>query len=1273
MKSRAVGSSVTIGGDHSWLFEESVEVICSNCGYQNLPEMAFCGRCGSRLGTVCTACGFVNPPEHRFCGKCGSPLSADIAAREREASTVASVAAPPVLQALEGDSTGPVQLHGERRLATVVLADVVGSTGILEAVGTEAWVQLMNQVLQALEAQVYRYGGTVDQFRGDGLVAFFGASAIHEDDPERAVLAALAMHDAVAGFSAELRQRERMDLRLRVGVNTGELIVASIGDDRHYAEDTAMGEAITLAARMESVAEPGTVLVTEDTYLLVASRFDWETLGEVAAKGLREPVRVFRPLRPQTAAARIRHLEPYDHSALVIGREQQFDAAKKLLEKARAGQGGIVFLVGETGMGKSSFVENLHQDADREDALLEKAGALESVSGEGAPRSLSWLHARCRSYAQSSPYSIWQDLVGDWLNVRPDEPTPELDDRLCQQAGELWKEAEYDEYQEHCRNLSTLLSLSRETGPVDQLDAEGRRRRIFLSVRGWLAALARRGPLVLVLEDVHWSDTTSLELLEFCLPVSNHFPLLWLIVFRIDSNAALASFEHRVRSEHASCLTSLALTQLDDVQGAKMIDRLLGPDVLPEETRSLLLLRAEGNPYYIEEFIHKLIREGALARDEQTGRWYATRQVGSLDLPSSLQNLLLARIDRLAAEQRRVLQMAAVIGAVFWTNVLKALTVDHSVLGTPRLTQSELEWHLDALRRAQLIKEHRQIAALGVEYHFESNLIRDVVYEGLLSAQRALCHHHAADALETVLGEKVLPRYYSLLAFHYEQAGATRKELFYRLLAADEAREVYANTEALEHYSRALELLESIEAQSTSESQRYAIRTQRFEVLNGRRQVYFLTGDYAGGWRDAETLLGIAEQLQDDPVWLIDALLLQPSVRRASKDELGLGMDLVQKALALARETGDRRREMNALAALAGLRYLANDPAWLDTGSEAMSVAREVGDKRAEAELLIGVGGVFAWSDPERSREYLETALATLEGLDDKMLELSLLETTGVQLESSVDYVRRIDECHAELLRISRQVGHIPIQARSLMFLGQIQSLYLGDYEEGLVALEQSRELYAGQTMELFPILRIAQIRIQQGMLEEAQRSLDRAQQLAELAPHDVGRAGLRLVSAMFRNALGTQPQLLEALELLSQAFEMSSENPELSRQYQMAASCEATASHLMLADLQTEAEEREEHLKRALDTSQTAVTIFRSFGFVRPIECVSEEILLRHSLALQANGRRPEADAYLLQAYEEMMHKYNLIPADSPYRRTYLDNIPLHREISERVQGVHA
>ena len=1244
---------------------------CPNCGYENIPGMRFCGACGVRLGTECETCGFVNPPEHRFCGRCGAPLSVETHAVARDALPDASSAPQPPPRISEPAKSGQVALRGERRLATVVLADVVGSTNILEAIGTEAWVQLMNQVLQALEAQVYHFGGIVDQFRGDGLVAFFGASSVHEDDPERAILAALAMHDAVAGFSAELWEQEGMDLRLRVGVNTGEVIVASIGDDRHYTEDTAMGEAITLAARMEVAAEPGTVLVTEDTYLLVASRFTWDPLGDVFVKGLREPIKAYRPLAPQIRAARVRHLEPYDHSVQMIGREAQFEAGKHVLEQLRSGQGGIVMLTGDTGMGKSSFVANLHQDADREDALLAQAGAWEPAANDASDQSLSWIFSRCRSYAQSSPYSVWQDLVGGWLDARPEEPIPELHDRLCVQAGELWDDEEFDEYDEHCRNLSALLSLSRAMEQGGQLDAEGRRRRIFLTVRSWVRALAQQKPHVLVLEDIHWSDTTSLELLEYCLPVCDQAPLLWLIIFRGDVNPNLAAFQHRMQTQYVDRLTSLTFAQLDDIQGGKMVDRLLGPGVLPEETRSQLLIRAEGNPYYIEEFIYGLSRGGVLERDEQTGRWHTTRPVTSLDLPGSLQTLLLARIDRLAPEERRVLQLAAVIGTVFWTRVLQSLTVDHTTSIAPASTGSELEWHLDALRRAQLIQEHRQVPALGMEYSFESNLVRDVVYDGLLTAQRSTCHLRAADALETVLGEKVLPRYYSLLAFHYQQAGATRKELFYRLLAAEEAREVYANTEAIEHYSRALQLLDKIEAQPAGESQLYAVRTQRFEVLNGRQRLHFLSGDFSSGWKDAEALLDVAEQLDDDPVWLIDALLLQPSVRHIVNGDVAAGMELAGKALSLARQIGDRHREMAALAALAGHRYLKNDPGWLETGTDALAIARELGDKRSEAELLIGVGNVFAVSDPERSREYLDTALPIIEALDDKMIELSLLNIIGIQLESSADYVRRLNECHAEQLRISQEVGHHPVQARALMFLGQIQSLYLGDHVGGLTALTQSSVMFSGQTMELFPTLRIAQTRIQQGKLEKAQEALDRANQLVELAPHDMGRVGFRLVTASFFNALGTQSRLDTALELLSQTIELSADNPQLAQQYLMAAKCEAAATHLALAKLATDTCMRNEHASSALKASQAALEIYESFGFVRPIECVSEEILLRHSLALRANGQRQDADAYLLKAFDEMMRKHDMIPIDSPYRRTYLENIPLHRQIQDLVQRI--
>jgi class 3 adenylate cyclase/tetratricopeptide (TPR) repeat protein len=1233
--------------------------------------MKFCGQCGIRLGQTCQNCGFVNPPEHRFCGQCGTRLEEQpVPAVPAELTKTEPVSSPRV----EMPDVAPVQLEGERRLATVILVDVAQSTDLLERIGTEKWVQIMNRVLQTLEAEVYRFGGTVDQFRGDGLVAFFGADAAHEDDPERAVLAGLAMHRAIEPYATELAEQDGIALTLRVGVNTGELIVASIGDRRHYAEDTAMGEAIALAARMETAAEPGTVLVSDNTYHLVETYFDWLPLGMIIVKGISQPVPVFRPLTCRAHAAPERHWQPYDPFALLTGRETEFDALKENVDALRSDRGGVVFLVGDTGMGKSALVGHAHQYAVRQDAVLTEAESAGRAEAIGVTRSLTWLQARCRSYDQSRPYSMWLDLFEGWLDVCEEEPQTETSVRLRRQVEALWGEQAAEKAAEHYPYMATFLSLPQEYALPEfakHLDAGARRQQNFEAVRSWIVALVKRGPLVLAFDNVHWADASSLELLEFCLPLCREYPLLCLIALRPDPATSAWKLKRRVEEEYDRSVTPLALFPLTDAQGDKMIDRLIGPHVVPDETRALLRQRAEGNPYYIEEFIHALIREGVLVRDAATDQWRATRTIDSLDLPNSLQNLLLARIDTLNQDERRVLRMAAVIGPVFWSNLLESMACDGSQLVPHPLDTQELSEHLAALQRAQLVKERGHVLHLGAEYNFESNLVRDTAYDGLLSTQRVNWHRCVADTLEQIFGEKVLARYYSLLAFHYRRAGATRKELFYTLLAAEEALEDRANVEALEHYNRALELLDAVEAEAQDERQVYAICTQRFEVLNGRRQVFFVMGDYEAGWADAKALLPLARRLRDDPVWLIDALLQQPGVSFiGSKEDAAAGASQAQEALALSREIGDRRREMQSLAAIASQGYFRHDPDWVEVSEQALQMARELGDRRYEVGILTSLGGALAFSDPDRSKQYLQVAMPIAQDLGDKMAELELLDVVGMQMETSVDYYRRLTECHERQLAISRDVGNPQAEARPLMFAGQIQSIYLGDYEGGMALLERSRYLSEGNPFELYSLLRIAQIWVEQERYDETSTVLERASRIAEEQLHVFGRVGLRMVWAIFCNRQGGKELLQKALTLTSEAVELSTDNPQLGDQYRMAALCEATAAHLALASLETDEARRHDHVLEAMKSSHAALVIYETDGFVRPVECVSEEIFFRRSLALGANGHTAEQAEYARRAHAEMMRKVDLIPEDSGYRQTYLENIPLHREIRAAVRG---
>jgi class 3 adenylate cyclase len=312
------------------------------------------------------------------------------------------------------------------------LTDLTESTHLLEKVGTEGWVELMNHILHILESEVYRFGGEVSQFRGDGLVAFFGATSAHEDDPERAVLAALAMQRA---FNHHMRERaplEAAELQLRVGVNTGEVIVAS-SMERHQWEETAMGIAVAIASRMETAAEPGTVLVSEHTYRLIHAQFNWQPLGEITIKGVSQPIAVYRPLNHKADTDPLSYDEILPEAVPRIGRESEFHLLKQSVEGLFQGRGCIVTLASGKGGGKTFLLHELRQYFAHRDALLAETHGNSAATGENP---LEWRRGRCRSYSQRWPYSLWLDLFRDWLEIRTDATREEKSANLRRRAAD---------------------------------------------------------------------------------------------------------------------------------------------------------------------------------------------------------------------------------------------------------------------------------------------------------------------------------------------------------------------------------------------------------------------------------------------------------------------------------------------------------------------------------------------------------------------------------------------------------------------------------------------------------------------------------------------------------------------------------------------------------------------------------------------------------------------------------------------------------------------
>ena len=1145
----------------------------------------------------------------------------------------------------------PTPLEGERRIATVILADVKNSTELMEKIGSEAWVTLMNRVFQIMEGEIYRFGGKVDQFRGDGLVAFFGADIAHEDDPERAVLSALCMQRAIKRFAAELHERQGLDLHLRVGVNTGEVIVAGVGNARQHREDTAMGEAVALAARMETAAEAGTVLVSENTFRLAETEFQWQSLGNIPVKGVSQPVGVYRPLAPHPETEGRHELPSAEQVLPPIGRQKEYQTLLVCIQELFEGRGGITLVTGDKGVGKSFLISHARNHFG--DDAQRKALSL----GDAAPpqKNLLWLRGSCRSYDQSLPYSMWLDLLQRWLGAPPDEPLEAQRARLRQQAEILWG-GEVEKYYPY---LATFLSLPLEetfSERVRYLDAQGLQRQFFAVIRGWIEALAQREPLIVGFSDLHWGDSSSLELLKYCLPLCDSQPMLWIISYRPERATPVWNFRHYLETEFPHRLTSIDLQPLDEAESRALLHRLIGERALSEPNNLLVLEKAEGNPYYLREIVNTLIAQGDLARHPESGEWGETRALTTLDLPDSLQNLLLARLDRLYPEERRVLQMAAVIGPLFWRNVL------HVLVGEINNLQNSLT----SLQRQQLIQERSPLPELGTEYAFNSSLVRDVAYESLLSPQRAACHLKIAQFLEDCLCLESWSRYNGLIAYHYRNAGKHDKELLYAHKAAEQARAVYANAEARDHYDRAIELLDQMEAQTDDDDQLFAIRTQRYEILNRRSQIHYLLGNIRQGDADARALLALAQQIADHPAWLIDALLAQPEIHHPEdREELNAGVQMAQEALNLSQQLGDRRREMISLATFGQLKIILRDASWRADGDRALALARALGDQQAEIQILIGIGSAYGMDDLPRSSEYLETALAIAQKTDDKRNEIALLRTIANQVEREGDYYRLLTEYFQEWLLLGLKIGHRLEEGNALMYCGQVQGLYLGDYPEGLALEEEAMKIWEGTNQILFPLLRIAQIQTESGQFTQAEATLARARPIGERNVYDLGRAGLDLVSAILGNAIGDESHSRQALEYAAKTTRMVAENL-VSRQYRMAAACEATAAHLRLAELLTSAEEQQYHRQQALETSQTALQLYEQFGFVQIIECVSEEIFFRRSLALQANGHSEQAADFLRRAHAELMRKFALIPTGSPFRKTFIEDIHLHRQIRE-------
>jgi class 3 adenylate cyclase len=605
--------------------------VCPNCGHAVSSTAKFCPNCGFNLSAATNT---AQPAPVQ--------LSEPLAALRRAAP---QNVATKILAERE-------HLEGERKLVTTLFPDIVGSTALAEQMDPEDWRDIVSGAHQRVSQAVYRYEGTIAQLLGDGVLSFFGAPLAHEDDAERAVRAALEIQASIQGYSEELRQKYGLaDFQVRAGLNTGLVVVGNIGSDLHM-EYLAVGDTVNLAARMQSAAEPDTILISANTQRLLGALFELEDRGMITVKGKAEPIQVYRVVGEHKGAVRTRGITGL--ASPLVGRQREFTTLLQIIDRLQAGQGALVSIIGEAGLGKSRLV------AEWRKSTLAKMG-------EGGVR---WVEGRCLSYGVSMAYHLSTDILRALVGAGPDAGETEVYRLLAEVTGQVLG----SEAGEVFPFLGHLLGLQLEAeaaARVRYMDGPALQAQYVEAYRRLLQALAARRPLVIVCEDVHWADASSVDLGMQLLPTVTAAPIVMVFVARRETDALGWKLIARAREVPGAGSTELNLAPLSDAESRQLVSNLLEIEALPESLRQLILAKAEGNPFFVEEVIRMLIDRGGIARQGPAARWTVTREIQNIEIPDTLQGVLTARIDRLPEDVKRTLQIAAVIGRKFQVRVLE--------------------------------------------------------------------------------------------------------------------------------------------------------------------------------------------------------------------------------------------------------------------------------------------------------------------------------------------------------------------------------------------------------------------------------------------------------------------------------------------------------------------------------------------------------------------------------------------------------------------------
>jgi len=960
------------------------------------------------------------------------------------------------------------QLASERRLVTILFTDVKGSTAMAETRDPEDVMEIMSGAFERLIEPIVRHEGTVARLMGDAVLAFFGAPLSHEDDPERALRAALEIVARAGDYASQLEaERGLSGFNVRVGINTGLVVVGEVGSDLRV-EYTAMGDAINLASRLEQNAPPGGILISHDTYRLVRGAFDLAAQQPLTVKGRAAPVLTYLVERARPWAFRRTGRGVQGVETRMVGRQAETEllqaAVRTVIDRRQC---RVVTVVGEAGVGKSRLLDEF------------------DLWAQDQPQDFVHFKGRVDRQMQHQPHALLRSLFSFHFAIQDSDPSGVARDSLVRglmpgfQADQSSSEAQV-EMKAHI--IGQLLGFDFSASPHVQdigQDAQQLRDRALIYIGDYFRARAAEHPVLLTLEDLHWADDSSLEAVErlaasLSMGVAGASPVLILCAARPSLYERRPDWGSRQEFH-----SRLDLVPLTNEHSRDLVEQILQRmHEVPPPLRDLVVSGAEGNPFFLEELVKMLIEEGVILV-ERTAWSVDTDRLGDLQVPPSLTGVLQARLDRLPFDQRQVLQQASVIGRLFWDLAVAYI----AARAQTEPDSQQVSQVLASLQRREMVFHQDPSAIEGAdEFLFKHAMLREVTYEGVLKRLRRTYHGLAADWMMAQAAERE-SEYLGTLAEHLALAGRTGEALVYLRRAAERAAAAYANAEAIAYYSQALELtpqddaeerytillarvrlfelqgtmaersrdIEELEelARALDAAESQMGRSRRAEAALRRSAYDAASGNYEAALVDAQAAVRLAHEVRD--------ITAEAKARRMSgmmlmnQGEVEEALQQFEHALALAQECGARDVEAECLG---GLGYLASeyhigDWDMITCREQSLEIYREIGDRRGEGLALYRLASLLAegGGSMQPAKAFCDQALAINRDVGNRVAESSSLYSLA-RIQMAEDDFAGARVSFEQALAIQRELGRPLLQANIQQWLGYILAAQ-GFYAQG--------------------------------------------------------------------------------------------------------------------------------------------------------------------------------------------------------------------------------